>query len=235
MLFIKKYLGTILFVGLTGTIALMSSLKYYNLNSTYMDLGMFLNTFHAIDSGQWSRIFLSHVQPYLFFWSLLYGFFSWEVAPIIILAFQATLLALPILWLYRQYGSYPAVAFSLYFPLWYNGLFDFHPDHLAVPLLVAFFLLEKKGKIWSAVTVGMALALVKEIFALQAVLCGLYLFFIRNFRREGLALTFAAVSYLLATTQYPQENFTFYFPITTAILLSIVLSLLFLVFQLIKR
>ena len=32
-----------------------------------------------------------------------------------------------------------------------------------------------------------------------------------------------------------KENFTFYFPITTAILLSIVLSLLFWVFQLIKR
>ena len=32
-----------------------------------------------------------------------------------------------------------------------------------------------------------------------------------------------------------KENFTFYFPITTAILLSIVLSLLFWAFQLIKR
>ena len=32
-----------------------------------------------------------------------------------------------------------------------------------------------------------------------------------------------------------KENFTFYFPITTAILLSIVLSLLFWVFQLIKN
>ena len=32
-----------------------------------------------------------------------------------------------------------------------------------------------------------------------------------------------------------KENFTFYFPITTAILLSVVLSLLFWAFQLIKR
>ena len=32
-----------------------------------------------------------------------------------------------------------------------------------------------------------------------------------------------------------KENFTFYFPITTAILLSIVLSLLFWAFQLIKK
>ena len=32
-----------------------------------------------------------------------------------------------------------------------------------------------------------------------------------------------------------KENFTFYFPITTAILLSIVLSLLFWVFQLLKK
>ena len=32
-----------------------------------------------------------------------------------------------------------------------------------------------------------------------------------------------------------KENFTFYFPITTTILLSIVLSLLFWAFQLIKR
>ena len=32
-----------------------------------------------------------------------------------------------------------------------------------------------------------------------------------------------------------KENFSFYFPITTAILLSIVLSLLFWAFQLIKR
>ena len=53
--------------------------------------------------------------------------------------------------MYRFYGLLPAFAFLLYFPLWYNALFDFHIDHLAVPLLFGFLIMEKKGKIGIAV------------------------------------------------------------------------------------
>ena len=51
-------------------------------------------------------------------------------------------------------GWSPTIAFILYFPLWYNGLFDFHIDHLAVPFIFGFLMMEKKGAIGFSVLFG---------------------------------------------------------------------------------
>ena len=132
--------GWFLWFLLTSIFSVMSVLKYHNLNSTYFDLGVFLNNFHMISLGQWQRIFLSHVQPLNFFFSLPYQI-SPSLFPAFLLVAQSSLLALPVIGLYKHYGSIPALAFSLYFPLWYIALFDFHIDHLAIPLLFGFFFL----------------------------------------------------------------------------------------------
>ena len=132
----------------------MAVLRYYSLHSTIYDMGLFINNFYMISEGYWERLFLSHIQPLGFFWSLLYKVLPTNLVPIFILLGQTSLLTLPIIGLYRFYGLLPAFAFLVYFPLWYNALFDFHIDHLAVPLLFGFFLMEKKGKIGFAVVFG---------------------------------------------------------------------------------
>ena len=179
----------IIFFSVFILLATMAVLRYHNLHSTIFDMGLSINNFYMISEGYWGRLFLSHISPLGFFWSLFYKVLPAGVFPIFILVAQALLLTLPIIGIYRFYGLMPTAAFILYFPLWYNALFDFHIDHLAVPLLFGFLIMEKRGAIGLAVIFGLLLALVKEIYAIQAIFCGIYLFLIRKHRIGGTILT----------------------------------------------
>ena len=160
-----------------------------------------------IASGQWQSLFLSHVQPFGLFWSIPFSFLSIDWAATIILVFQAAFLALPVIGLYRYFGIISALAFSFYFPLWYNALFDFHMDHLAVPILFGFFFYERKGKLPHAIFLAVLLALVKEPFALQTAFCGLYLCVVRKKHLSGLLLILFGMVYFFLATQYIQHYF----------------------------
>jgi uncharacterized membrane protein len=197
----------ILYLSIFSLIAVMSSLKYHNLHSTVYDMGIYINNFYMISEGYWERLFLSHNQPLGIFWSLSYNFLPADMVPIFILIGQAALLTCPIIGLYRHYGLAPTIAFILYFPLWYNGLFDFHIDHLAVPFLFGFLMMEKKGAIGFSVLFGLLLALVKEIFAIQAIFCGIYLLFIKKHRIGGTILTLGSSVYLFISYTYLNSFF----------------------------
>lgn len=168
-------LPLIFFLAFAVLLSSMAVLKYLSLHSTIADLGFFLNNFYNDSSGAWWRKWQGHIQPFIPVWSLLYLAFPGEVVPVVLVLLQACLLAAPVYFLCRYYGWLPAVAYVLYFPLWFNALFDFHFDHLVVPLLFAFFFFEQRGKIGLAVISALALLLVKEPFALQTVACGIYL------------------------------------------------------------
>jgi uncharacterized membrane protein len=170
-------------------------------------MGIYINNFYMISEGYWERLFLSHNQPLGFFWSLSYKFLPADTAPIFILIGQSALLTFPIIGLYQHYGLAPTIAFILYFPLWYNGLFDFHIDHLAVPFLFGFLMMEKKGAIGFSVLFGFLLALVKEIFAIQAIFCGIYLLFIKKHRIGGTILTLGSSVYFFISYVYLNEFF----------------------------
>jgi uncharacterized membrane protein len=197
----------ILYLSIFVLIAAMSSLKYLNLHSTVYDMGVYINNYYMISEGYWERLFLSHNQPLGIFWSLSYNFLPADTVPIFILIGQAALLTLPIIGLYRHYGLAPTIAFILYFPLWYNGLFDFHIDHLAVPFLFGFLMMEKKGAIGFSVLFGFFLALVKEIFAIQAIFCGIYLLFIKKHRIGGTILTLGSSVYFFSSYTYLNNFF----------------------------
>jgi uncharacterized membrane protein len=197
----------IFYLSIFSLLATMSSLKYYNLHSTVYDMGIYINNFYMISEGYWERLFLSHNQPLGIFWSLSYNFLPADTVPIFILIGQAALLTFPIIGLYRHYGLAPTIAFILYFPLWYNGLFDFHIDHLAVPLLFGFLMMEKKGAIGFSVLFGFLLALVKEIFAIQAIFCGIYLLCIKKHRIGGTILTLGSSVYLFISYIYLNSFF----------------------------
>jgi len=196
-----------LFVVLSVFLAVMSCLKYYNLHSTYFDLGVFLNNFLMFSKGLWTKIFLSHMQPYIIFWRNLYSVLPEYSVPYIVLSSQAVLLSLPVLMLNKHYGTLPTLAYVLYFPVWYNALFDFHMDHLAVPLLFGFFVCEKQNKIRTAVLMACLLAFVKEIYALQTLMCGVYLFLIRRQRLPGIFLAVFGALYFLISMYYIKPFF----------------------------
>jgi uncharacterized membrane protein len=202
--------GLFLYAFLACLLSSMAVLKYYNLNSTFFDLGVFINNFYMISVGHWQRIFLTHVQPYGLIYSLPYHILPDFLFPPIILITQASLLTLPVFGLYKYYGPVPAIAFSLYFPVWYNALFDFHIDHLAVPLLFAFFFFERQGKTGLAIIMAILLAFVKEIFALQAAFCGLFLVFSRKKRTAGTCLFLFGVIYFYIASHYLQRYFNLF-------------------------
>ncbi len=206
----RNKIAAALFLFIWGCIAAMAVLKYKNLYATYFDLGLFLHNISQIANGDWARIFLSHTQPFMVFWSILHLFFSGESVAILTLISQAGLLTLPLIVIYSYFGAIPCIAFLLYFPLWYNGLFDFHIDHLSIPILFAFFFFEKKEKIGLALSFAFLLALVKEPFALQTVFCGFYLILKRKYLKEGIILVlygslffFVAYDYFLVYFNAP--------------------------------
>jgi uncharacterized membrane protein len=199
LLFFKH---TIWFWGLFGLLAVMAVTKYNSLHSSYFDLGAFLFHFTNFSSGQEWRLFSGHSHPLIFIWSWFYQLLPSNWAPEIILSAQAALLACPVIWLKRHYGFVAAIAYTLYFPLWYNALFDFHLDHLAVPLLFGFFFLVHKENIFGAVILALLLALVKEPFALQTSACGLYLILFKKHPWAGITLVTVGLSWFFVSSHY---------------------------------
>ena len=197
---IKK--AIIFFLLFWGCLAIMGVLKYKNLHSNYLDLGVALHNISQIANGEWPRIFLSHTQPFIAFWSILHLFFSEEIVATITLISQAALLTLPFIGIYLYFGVIPSIAFLLYFPIWYNGLSDFHIDHLSVPILFAFFFFEKQDKIKLALMFGVLLALVKEPFALQTAFLGFYLILGKKHIKEGTFLVFYGFILFLLSHHY---------------------------------
>lgn len=173
------------FVPLLVLLTVMAVVRAHTLHSSHMDLGVFLNILHHVADGGWWRAFSGHVQPLLLLYGGLFALLPAGWAVPALLGLQSLLLALPALLLQRRFGGVAALAYGLYFPVWFNALFDFHPDHLAVILLFLFFWAEQEEKWGWALASAVALALVKEPFALQTAACGLYLGWIRGRWREG--------------------------------------------------
>ena len=178
----------------------MAVLKYASLHTAGFDMGVYLFNIFGVAHGEWWRMGHGHLQPALLLFAGLHHILPQALVPQALLAIQALLVFLPAPWLARRYGALTALAYVLYFPLWYVGLFDFHPGHLAVPLLAAFLLLEEDGRVGWACAAAMALCLVKEPFALQTAACGVYLM-LRGRRRAGLLLMLAGAAYFLVAVQ----------------------------------
>jgi uncharacterized membrane protein len=207
----KNKKAIVFFLLFWGCLAVMAVLKNNNIHSTYFDMGVFFHNISQISNGEWPRIFLSHIQPFVAFWSILHIFFHAETIATLTLISQAGLLALPIIGIYRYFGAIPSLAFLLYFPLWYNGLFDFHIDHLSVPILFSFFFFEREKKIKLALLFAFLLALVKEPFALQTAFCGIYLLLKGKHLKEGIILVFYGLLVFFIEYQYFLVYFNSFF------------------------
>ncbi len=193
--------GGLVFPVLFLVLAAMACFKYLALHSTVFDLGVFLSNLYAFHTaGQWWRVFLGHAQPLLSVYAQVYRLVPDQAAPLVLLAVQALALALPALVTARRYGLLAALAYALYFPVWTNALFDFHLDHLLIPILFGFLVAAVSGRFRLAAVLGLLPALIKEPYALTTVFCGLYLLAVHGRRRAGLGLMLFGGLYFYATT-----------------------------------
>lgn len=154
--------------------AAMAVLKYYALSTTVMDLGLYQSVMYSfLRLGEWSRMVTGHVHLFMPLYALLA-----EAGPALgmtlVLCAQAVLVFLPALWLAPRQPVL-AVLYCLQPTVWFNALFDFHFDHLTIPLLLGFYVSAGAGLPLRAMVFALLMAGVKEPYALQTVACGLYL------------------------------------------------------------
>ena len=161
------------FVGISVVFVLLPVAKYLTLHSNVMDLGVFDRQLLALANGEWQAALSAHLQGYGWaLGSLLPARMGTEL-PIGLVGMQALLLILPTFIFLRIAGIGAALAYVAYSPVWINAHFDFHYDHLAVPLLLGFYLGLKNGRMgWAFLFAGL-LVFIKEPFALQTAACGL--------------------------------------------------------------
>jgi uncharacterized membrane protein len=204
-----KVSGAVFALSFFAVLATMACLKYLSLHTTVFDLGIYLSNLFAVSKGgEWWRAFNGHIQPLLPVFGVLCDMSSDSAAPFLLLIVQALFLALPIVLAAPRFGLMAAMAYALYFAVWFNALFDFHPDFLVVPSLFIFFLLADSGLIWAAFATALLPMLVKEPYALQTAACGIYLLCVSRRRLPGLLLALFGCLYFFAATRYAIPFFT---------------------------
>lgn len=129
-------------------------------------------------SNEWQLAFMGHVQLLMPLLGYLYKALPSDYSPIFLITFQSIMLLGSVAAIWCFYGFLPALAMLIYYPFWANALFDFHLDHLVIPLLTLFFISTDSRKIGIAFISAAMLLFVKEPFALETISCGLYLFYI---------------------------------------------------------
>jgi len=218
----QDFWPALLVMGFGTVFVTMAVARYFSLGSFLFDLGIFQSMLNNLgERGETSRAFFGHVVvaafPYL---AILKGIPDSLDAPAIV-TLQAVALASPIWFLYRRFGYFVALAFAMHVLLWINNYFDFHFDHLAVPLLLWFFLSATSGKPVGAAVAALLLMTVKEPFALQAMGCGVFLMWVgfrptpdsveinrRRFILAGLVLAVVGGVYFYFATHYLIPYFT---------------------------
>lgn len=204
-----KY-GLAVFVLFLLILLYLSNSKYYSLHTSFMDLGLYLGNFYNIHyEAEWQRVFFGHSQPLMLLWAWCLNLIPFEYFPYFILSMQSLVLAVPVWLLWRYCNVYSAFAYILFFAVWFNALFDFHFDHLSITILFVFYILADKKRYWSAMLVALLLLPIKEVYGLQAIGCGLYLYTISRKVSPGLLLVLVAGGYFYIAIYHLIPAFSF--------------------------
>lgn len=162
---------------------LMATVRYAGLHTSFYDLGVFEHFAYRLMHGDWSVLVAAwaepipytHAQPIFALHALLYAVVP---SPLTLVAVQSLTLALAFPLIERiadRLAPAPAphllpVLLFVSSPMWFQALFDFHTDHVAIPaaLLAIRGIIERRIP-W--VLTGLVLmALVKENFTITAAL-----------------------------------------------------------------
>lgn len=181
----------------------MPVLQLRTMHTAVADMGVYTNYFWVLGHHQWERLGFGHVTP------LLMAYFPlWQLhssPEILLLQQSATLLVGGYVFVklgreLKLPGWLCPLAYLAYFPIWYNALFDFHPDHMGIPIGLAFYLFVQKRQWKRALLAGMLLCLVKEVYAFSAFFMGVYL--LLKGRKIGYGFSLAAWSAAYALLAY---------------------------------
>jgi len=177
-------------------------LRVESLSTNVLDLGVFSSNFSEIYNEEW-RAFSGHVQPLMYVYGVVYKLFSPVYAPMILVGLQSLIILGSIYWVWREFGYLTGLAMLLYYPLWANSLFDFHFDHLAIPILTAFFIFCQQKRFKLATFFAISLVLIKEPFSLQVIFCGIYFIWLSRYEENkpnrSLLITLSVVLILIGS------------------------------------
>ncbi len=190
-----------------------SSVRHWLFQSTAFDLGFFDQATYLISQGQppivsfWGfHVMGGHADWILYAIAGLYRLYPSVYWLLAIQAIALSLGALPTWYLARQAGVPPAqakaiaIAYLLY-PLIFNiNLFDFHPEVIAVPLLLASVLAARQQRMgWFVGCVGLILGC-RDALALTVIFMGLWLMRWEKRPRLGaIAIGLGVAWFLIAT------------------------------------
>lgn len=127
-------------IGLAAALFVLPLAKYHSLHSNFFDLGVFEHLLHRMAStGEWPPALAGHALVYAPAYAGIHRLLPAGAGSYFLVGSQALLLLLPPLYFFRHFGIWVAFAYVAYYPVWTNAHFDFHFDHLAVPLLLGFY------------------------------------------------------------------------------------------------
>ena len=201
-----KNIKFFLLILIIGLLFVMPVLKYLQLNTSVMDLGIFISqNFQPwwVD-GNILKIGFGHFQPFFLIVSSFYTLFD---SPIFLIVFQSCIVILSLVFLPVKKWYY-GIVFLLCYAVWYNILFDFHYDHIAIPLMMAFYFALHHKKYTAACFIAAAVALVKEPFGLVTAFMGLYIIVKHKKYFSGLFLILFGFGYFYAATHFVIPFFT---------------------------
>jgi len=218
--------GTIIFI----TVTFMGLIKYYSFHTTFWDLGWQDYIVYNIIPGQsWQFLFRGHAHIFSLFYSFLYKFLPSPVLLITcqILAIVGAGLLVSGRWTVdggqksNRLQTILIILYLLYFPVWYNCLFDFHFEHLFVLFCAIFYWLvigqwsvdggQKSNRLPSKTLVFLICVLcclVKEVFALSAIMMGVYVIVRRRWLVCGLLIVLFSCLYFIFVECYAIPYFT---------------------------
>ncbi|MDL1969856.1 MAG: DUF2079 domain-containing protein [Candidatus Desulfofervidaceae bacterium] len=159
--------------------------RYFTLHLDMFDFGVYDTKIWQISQASWANKFkiasTGHFQPILVIFSFIYNVFD---CPWILLLIQVIFTlsgAIPLYLICKKNikNSLFVVGivslYLLYPPVTFNALFDFHPDHLYIPLLLWVFYFISQDKYLKSIPFLILSCTLKEPFILGIAFIGIYL------------------------------------------------------------
>jgi uncharacterized membrane protein len=191
-----------------------SSLRHELFQSTAFDLGIFDQAVYLISQGkepvttiQGFHILGDHAAWIFYSLALLYKIYPSVYWLFAVQAIALGIAALPIWYLSLQAGLKESQAIAimiayLLYPLVFNAnLFDFHPEVIAVPLLLSAVLAARSQKIWWFCLSIIVVLGSKAVLSLTVAAMGVWLIFFEKRRLYGAIALGAGVAWFFIATQ----------------------------------
>jgi uncharacterized membrane protein len=169
----------------------MVNLKVYALGSNIADLGFYVNNI-ANSFYDYKIIFIGHVQPLLAVFSVFLIFIPTEYKDYFLVNIQYFIILYTSLILYTKYKPIYSLILILFYPIWINALFDFHPDILILPLMAYLYYYNSINKINRILICGLLICFIKEPYALITAFFGLFIL-IEQIRIQNKKMIFAGI------------------------------------------